>query len=310
MRAHQKAAVLLLLATFGAACSKSEQMTSESVAAPAADQAATRAMAAPEAGAAPGSPQGAPPPANAPQAQSRKLIRRLDIALVVQDTEDTANRLQQLADSMGGYVSDLSASRDFQSLRYQMTLRVPAEKLDAARAEIRKLALRVEREQISTEDVTGQFVDLEARVRSLRLTEDELRELLAESRERARKVDEVMSIYAQLTEVRTQIEQIQGQLNQMQGLVSLSTIQLTLESDAAAKPIVEEGAWRPGTTVRNAFRNLVEFLQGFVDLLIVAVINVIPALLVILVPVVLLVKAWKRWRRRRASDERGEETRP
>lgn len=285
---------LLLLVLLAAGCAKREAAYEEAVApsAPAADS-ATRSAAAPQ----PGTAQAATTATAVPQAQPRKLIRRLDLALVVRDTEGTANQLQSLAASMGGYISDLNASRGLDALRYEITLRVPVERLDAAREAIRRMALRVEHEQMSTEDVTGQFVDLEARLRSLRATEDELRELLAESRERARKVSEVMEIYTNLTEVRTQIEQIQGQLNQLQGQVSFSTIHLTLEPDAGSKPIVTEGGWRPAETTRNAFRNLVGFLQWVVDLVIVLVINGIPIMLVILVPVLLLRKAWKRWKK-------------
>jgi hypothetical protein len=242
-------------------------------------------------------PEAAPPPA----VRSRKLIRRLDVHLVVKDTEAAAQKLQQLATSLGGFVSDLKAGRSGGVLHYQMTLRVPAERLDRAREEIRRLAVRVEREQMSTEDVTDQYVDLDARMRSLQATEAELRELLAESRERSRKVADVMEIYRELTGVRTQIEQIQGQLNALQGLVSLSTVQVTLEPDAGETPIVAEG-WRPNETVRSSFGSLLAFLQGVADLLIYLAIVGLPVILVILIPVLLLRKAWRRWGRKQEAS--------
>ena len=239
----------------------------------------------------------APAPAAAtPSVRSRKLIRRLELHVVARDTEPTARSLQDLAASLGGFVSDLNANRVEGVLHYQMTLRVPADRLDRAREEIRRIVLRVESEQMSTEDVTDQYVDLDARMRSLQTTESELRELLSESRERARKVSDVMEIHRELTGVRTQIEQIQGQLNTLQNLVGFSTIHLSLRPDAVGKPLVAEG-WRPSDTVRNAFRNLVEFLQGIADLLIVLVVLGLPVALVILVPVLLLRWAWKRWGR-------------
>lgn len=241
--------------------------------------------------------QAAPPPA----VQSRKLIRRLDVHLVVKDTEAAAQRLQQVAASLGGFVSDLNASRSRGVLHYRMTLRVPAERLDLAREEIRAIALRVEREQMSTEDVTDQYVDLDARMRSLQTTEAELQELLAESRERSRKVGEVMEIYGELTGVRTQIEKIQGQLNTLQGQVSLSTVQLTLEPDAVEKPIVAE-SWRPIETVRTSAGQLLELLQGVADLLIYLAIVGLPVILLILIPVLLLRWAWRRWGRVRGAD--------
>jgi hypothetical protein len=278
--------VLALTVILSGGCSKGREGEEVAVA----DDSQAETVAARSAAPAGSGGETAPPPA----VRSRKLIRRLDVHLVVKDTEAAAQRLQQLAASLGGFVSDLNAGRSRGVLHYQMTLRVPAERLDRAREEIRALALRVEREQMSTEDVTDQYVDLDARMRSLQATEAELQELLAESRERSRKVGEVMEIYRELTGVRTQIEQIQGQLNALQGLVSLSTIQLTLEPDAAEKPIVAEG-WRPNETVRTSFGNLLAFLQGVADLLIYLVIVGLPVILVILIPVLLLRKAWRRW---------------
>lgn len=281
--------VLVLLLVLSGGCSKGTMEEAEAPSAPSSD---TEAQAASRSAAPNGAPNGeaAPPPA----VRSRKLIRRLDVHLVVKDTEAAAQRLQAIAASLGGFVSDLNAARSGGVLHYQMTLRVPAERLDRAREEIRRIAVRVEREQMSTEDVTDQYVDLEARMRSLQLTESELRELLAESRERSRKVSDVMDIYRELTGVRTQVEQIQGQLNALQNLVGLSTIQLTLEPDAAEKPIVAEG-WRPNETVRSSFSTLLGFLQGVADLLIFLVVVGLPVVLVILIPVLLLRKAWKRW---------------
>jgi hypothetical protein len=280
--------VLALLVALSGGCSKGREMAEEAPVADAQAPQASRA-AAPAAQAVP------------PAVRSRKLIRRLDVHLVVKDTEAAAQRLQELAAALGGFVSDLNAGRSGGVLHYQMTLRVPAERLDRAREEIRAIALRVEREQMSTEDVTDQYVDLDARMRSLQATEAELQELLGESRERSRKVGDVMEIYRELTGVRTQIEQIQGQLNALQGLVSLSTIQLTLEPDAAQKPIVAEG-WRPNETVRSSFGVLVGFLQGVGDLLIFLVVVGLPVALVILIPVLLLRKAWKRWGRKTQQE--------
>jgi hypothetical protein len=57
----------------------------------------------------------------------------------------------------------------------------------------------------------------------------------------------------------------------------------------------------PGETLRNAFRNLVGFLQWIVDVLIVVVVNGIPIALVLLIPILLLRKAWRRWGKRPAE---------
>jgi hypothetical protein len=246
--------------------------------------------------------------AGAPKVQvqaeaGRKLVRTVELELAVKDTEKTAQQIQTLSGSLGGFVSDISAQRVDGLMQYGITVRVPADRLDEALAALRKLAVRIDREQLSTEDVTDRFVDLSAQVRTLQGTEVELRELLAESRERARKVDEVMAIYHELTAIRGQIEQIQGQVNALEKLAALSTIRLQLRPDSVAAPIVRSDQWRPSETVRSSLRTLVKFVQGLIDVAIVVVIVIVPIVLPIVLPIALLIR-WARRRRRKITAER------
>lgn len=281
---------LVLAVLFG--CAKSERSMSEEPVA--ADAPATQtAPAAAQALRAPGEPSPAPTPS------PRKLIRTVELQLAVKDTEAAARQVETLASSLGGYVADVNAQRVESLMHYRMTLRVPAERLDEAVSALRGLAVRVDREQVSTEDVTDRYIDLAARLRTLQATEAELRELLAESRERQRKVEDVMAIYRELTEIRSQIEQIQGQLNALDKLTALSTLNLSLYPDVAAAPIVRD-EWRPSETVRGSARTLVKILRFLADLVIVLGIVVVPVLLLFL-PLLWLVR---RWRRRRPVSPR------
>jgi hypothetical protein len=235
----------------------------------------------------------------------RKLVKTVDLELRVRDTEATATALRRLAESQGGYLAAMSASRRDDLLYYTLTLRVPVERLEVTVEQAKQSAERVEGEAIRTEDVTDRYVDLEARLRTLRATEDELRQLLAESRERARKVEEIMAVYQQLTEIRSNIEQIQGQLQALGALAALSTVNVELVPTEAARPIVREG-WQPGTTARGAVRTLVKALQGLADVAIVLLIVGLPLLLAIVLPVWLVVRLLRRWassRRRRSAAE-------
>ena len=278
--------VILLVLLVWAGCKR--EMASE---APAAGDVVSRSAQAPAAPApVPGAEEGV-----RPQVSPRKLIRTVDLALVVRDTEAAARRVEALASSLGGFVSDVNAQRSENLLEYQMTLRVPAERLNEALDALRKLAVRVDGERLATEDVTDKYIDLDARIRTLKATEEELRELLAESRERQRKVEDIMSIYRELTEIRAQIEQIQGQLNAFDRLVALSTVRLTLRSDVATAPVVRD-EWRPVATVRGSARVLVEILKGLANVLIFLLVVVLPLVLLIGVPVWLLRRYLKRRR--------------
>ncbi len=227
----------------------------------------------------------------------RKLIRTVNLHLEVRDTEKVSAEVQALATRLGGYVGNSTGQRQGELMYYTLTLRVPVERLDEALKAIRAMAIRVNQEQQQVDDVTDQYVDLDARMRTLEATETELRALLAESRQRARKVAEIMEIYQQLIEVRSEIEQIRTQLSSFDKLAALSTINLQLVPTEAARPVVASDEWRPGDTLRGSARTLVAFLRWLVDAVIYTLIVLLPIGLVIAAVVLGLRWLWKRGRR-------------
>ena len=233
--------------------------------------------------------------APSPAATSRKLIKTVDIQMLVADTAKAAREAQLLATSLGGYVANMTAQRQNGLLHYSITLRVPVERLDAALERIRRLGEQIERESVRSEDVTEQFVDLEARLTTLRATERELLELLSEARERGQKLEDVMAVYRELTEIRTSIEQIQGQLKALTTLTTLSTINLELLPAEAGKPLVEE--WRPAETIRASARALVKLLQALVDLAIWLLVTVLPVVVLLALLIWVLLRLRRRFRR-------------
>ncbi|NUQ39529.1 MAG: DUF4349 domain-containing protein [Caldilineales bacterium] len=238
------------------------------------------------------------------QAQDlRKVIYSADMTLIVTDTEAVADQITQMANDLGGYVANLNAFRSDNLMYYSITLRVPAEQFDNARAALRNMALRVDNDSIGSDDVTDQYYDIEARLRALRATETELISLLRETRERGGKVEDIMSIYRELTQIQSQIESQQGQLNRLDKLVSLSTINITLRPDELAKPIATD-EWRPLQTLRDSARDLVNVLQGLIDLLIRLLVVVLPTLIFLAIPVLLILLAL-RWLTRRLRGKSG-----
>jgi uncharacterized protein DUF4349 len=238
------------------------------------------------------------PAQNRAPAVTRKLIRTGNLQLEVRDTEEVAARVQALATRLGGFVGSSNGQRREDLMYYNLTLRVPVERLDEAVAAIRALAIRVNQEHQQVDDVTDQYIDLDARMRTLEATETELRALLAESRQRARKVSEIMEVYQQLIEIRSQIEQIRTQLNSFDKLAALSTINLELMPTEAAKPVVDGDEWRPGDTLRGSARTLMGFLRWLLDAVIYFFIVLLPVGLVIAVVVLALRWVWRRLRRK------------
>jgi hypothetical protein len=236
----------------------------------------------------------------------RKIIYNVAMHLIVKDTDEAFAGIQRLAKEMGGFVSESNVWREDTFRRGTITIRVPVGQLDDALAQLRALALDVESENIDSQDVTEEYVDLEARLTNERRTEVELLELL-ESRSETGKTQDILEVHRELSNVRAQIEQIEGRMRYLENLSAMAMVRITVTPDALLQPIDVAG-WRPQGTARDAIRMLLRTLQFFADAAIVFFLYILPTLIVIAIPVValiLLIRAiWRRVRRKRETAER------
>jgi hypothetical protein len=236
---------------------------------------------------------------------ARKVIANASMTLVVADTQSTVGQIEAIVDGVGGYIADTNFYKSSYSgnelLRGTMTLRVPADQLRGMMEQLRGLAIDVRSENITREDVTDQYSDVEAQLRNLRTTEDELRALLTEVREKPNSTPEdIMAVHYRITEIRGQIEQLQGRQNMLDNLVSLSTLNVELIPDALNQPIVETG-WRASVIVREATRALVSTLQFLGSAAIWVGVYLIPLAVIALIPLSIIVWGLRRLARRLSS---------
>ncbi len=232
--------------------------------------------------------------------EERMIIWTGDVSLIVKDAEESLEEVEAIAKDLGGYVVNSSSWYQDEQLRARLTIRVPAGEFDAAMARLKELAIRVENRNISTQDVTEEYTDLDARLRNLEATETELLELLTEVRERTSKAEDVLAVHREVSNIRGQIEQVKGRMQYLEKMTAMATINVELIPDVLAKPIVVAG-WQPTGTAANALRALVRTLQRIVDAALWLIIYVLPTLVVIAVPFVILWAIWRRWRRKRKA---------
>lgn len=235
---------------------------------------------------------------------NRMIIRTAELSIVVNDAAQAQQSVADTVKNLGGYIADSSAWREGEQLRARMTVRVPAEKLDALLAAIKGSAVRVQQENINGQDVTEEFSDLSAQLTNLEATEKELRELLAEVRQKTQKAEDVLQVYRELTTIRGEIERTKGRMQYLSTMTALATANIELIPDVLAKPVVEPG-WRPLETLKNAGRALVNALKGLVNALIWLVVYVLPIVIVIALPIVLIVLVI-RWLVRRSRRRKGQ----
>lgn len=228
----------------------------------------------------------------------RMIVRTANLSLVVEDTEETLEAIERLATQLEGYISDLQTWRQDDQLAGIVTLRVPASSFDQARERIKDLAVEVESENVSGQDVTEEYVDLEARLRNLEVAEGELLELLASAQETHRDAESILTIYREITNVRQQIEQITGRMQYLENASSLATLTINLTPEEIDEPVVEPG-WEPLSRARDALRTLVNALKFLVDVLIWVVLFFLPLAAILCLPLALVSLIWYLWRRRK-----------
>lgn len=209
---------------------------------------------------------------------ARMIVRSAELSLQVSDVRKAAQLIADATASVDGFLGASRLWREGEMDRASMTVRVPSAKLDATIARLRQLAVRVDNEAVTGEDVTRQAVDLTAQLTNLRATEAELRALLTTVRIRTQRASDVLEVHTELARVRGEIEQHAAELQSLTQLAALSTITLDLRPDVVASPIATD-AWQPRGVLRDALRALAGTGRVAVNAVIWTVVYVAPLLL-------------------------------
>jgi Domain of unknown function (DUF4349) len=157
----------------------------------------------------------------------------LSLGIVHGSFDDKAGEAHAIADAYGGFVVESFASQgsDKRIAEGSLVLRIPAESYDAALSRLRGLG-KVQHIEESGQDVSGEFVDLNARLRQLRAVEAQLLELL----QRADDVPAALAVQNQLSQVQLDLEQARGRLQYLENRVAFATISLSMHELGAVAP--------------------------------------------------------------------------
>lgn len=216
---------------------------------------------------------------DAPTPSANRLIaRKASMSLIVDEVTASTQTVASLAERHGGYVASSRSWRAGDEARASLTLQVPAAALDAVMRALRTTSKRVETENVTSEEFTQEYVDLESRLRNLRATEEELRALLAVIRQRTQKATEILEVHERVMAIRGEIEQAQGRMIYLRNITSFSTLQVDLAPNVASKPVVTSG-WAPKETAVSALRALTSTLQWMASVLIWFGIYIVPMII-------------------------------
>lgn len=219
----------------------------------------------------------------------RLIIRTAELRMRVENVDAAESGLKANVDKLGGYVLSADKTGTGESASVRITFRVPAERFEDALAATQALAKVVDAKKETGQDVTEEYVDLDAQLRNLEATRARLLTFL----DKAVKVDDALAVQAALTNIQGQIERIAGRIKYLRQSAALSTVDVYLFPESKT-PVLSSEGWHPGETGRIAMRGLVEFAKFLGNALIILGIWA-----PVWVPILLLVW-WVKRRRKRA----------
>ena len=187
---------------------------------------------------------------------SRKVASSSSLELIVSKPAEAAERIRALTERFGGYLVTSQVSGT-DSSSASITIRIPVVHAEEAKAEIRKLAIRIENEKTEAEDVSKQWVDTDAHLRNLRATEQQYLQIL----KRATSVKDTADVTDKLSEIRGQIETQQAEFAALTKRVETVAISIDLRPDADVQ--VFGLHWRPLYRAKLSLREGMDALGDY-----------------------------------------------
>lgn len=199
----------------------------------------------------------------------RQVIRSGTLEIISADPLQAAEQLRKLAMDFSGFVvSSKVSGSDERMQSAQVTLRIPADHFDEARAQVREIAKSVEQDMVEARDVTREYVDQEAALRNARAEEQQYLLIL----KRAASVKDVLEVSSKLAEVRAHIDELQADLRSLHHQVEMSL--LTTNVTAMVEAQVFGIRWRPLYKAKLALRGALSAVADYGDSMVELLVNI------------------------------------
>jgi hypothetical protein len=222
-----------------------------------------------------------------------KLIKTADVTAEVENIDAGFEEVYAVAGAEKALVVGTTrAVADEGYSTGSVTIKVDPAKFDETMKELRKIG-RILSEVSTTEDVTQEYFDLQARLENAERTRDRYLEILAT---RTGAVHDVLEVEREIERVTENVERLKGQMRYLESQIGLSTITVHLEEPHAAVPT----GYNFGKAIKDAFRIALRICIFLIQ----AVIVLMP-FIIILVLLVLVIRfiVWL-WRRRRRKAQK------
>ena len=225
-------------------------------------------------------------------AADRKIIKNAELTLEVASPQEAQRNVATIAEQHGGFVvtsetkQTENRDRSKRTVEVKLIVRVPATQFDPALTSIEKLASNVIHRGISGSDVTEEFIDLEARIRTQRMLELQFIEIMKQ----ATKISDALEVQRQIAAVRTEIEKLEGRKRFLENRASLSTITVDLKNPA----VIAVNTSGFGRNLREAVSDSIDIASAILLGLTRFAIIMTPILVLIILPLGLVASIFVR----------------
>jgi hypothetical protein len=204
---------------------------------------------------------GAPLPTDATQVKiAEKIIKTADMEMRVEEYAKSRSEIETMVKSASAFIAHENETRDSWRTANSMVIRVANKDFDQLVSKLVTVAKDVNYKRINTQDVTDQFVDIQARLKTKKEIEQRYTELLA----KASKIGDILEIEEKIRVIREEIEAKEGQLKYLSNQVAYSTINLSFYQTYEYEPADKPGFFnRMGTAIGSGWQGFLTFLVGF-----------------------------------------------
>jgi hypothetical protein len=224
----------------------------------------------------------------------RMIIRSGNINIEAENYDETEKKVKDIAAHNNGYVTNTSSSVNAQNKKQgTVTLRIPADKFDAVLTELPEIG-KVMNQNITGNDITEEYVDAEARLKTQRELENRLLNLLSE---KTAKLTDVVEVETKLSQVRENIERTEGRMRFLKDQASYSTLAVSIYEYSLIETSSGGGFfYELGEAFRKGLQGFTKVISGIITVFIALI-----PLLIIVAVIIYFVRWYLRRRKLRIS---------
>ena len=199
---------------------------------------------------------------DAPTSIASKIIKNALINMEVSDYKKDKQKIIDIVKKQQGYISSENESNTEYALQNILVIKIPAQNFEGASSEIENIAKKIDSKNVSAEDVTAQYVDQAARLKTKREVMNRYIDIL----KKANRIDDILAVESELRIIQEEIECTEAQLKEMDDQVAFSTLTLTIYKQTGFVTSKKSFFSEIGDSIANGWNSLLNGIIGLVGI--------------------------------------------